>query len=84
MWVQQMLQAACLSNSIIVGFRISFNPAFGAWGLYQPVSTEKEQPISRLLLWVAICFCCVLLNKWEWFILTLFYMLTLNLQILLQ
>ena len=56
----------------------------GAWGLYQPVSTEKEQPISRLLLWVAICFCCVLLNKWEWFILTLFYMLTLNLQILLQ
>ena len=54
LWVQQMLQAACLSNSIIVGFRIFFNPALGAWGIYQPVSIEKGQPISRLPLWVAI------------------------------
>ena len=37
-------------NSIIVGFGIFFNPAFGAWGLYRPVSREKGQPISRLPL----------------------------------
>ena len=56
LWVQQMPQTVCLLNSIIVGFRISFNPAFGAWGLYQPVSIEKGQPISRLPLRVAIYF----------------------------
>lgn len=44
----------CLSNSIIVGFGIFFNPALGAWGLYRPVSKEKGQPFARLPLWVAI------------------------------
>ena len=39
-----------LINSIIVGFGIFFNPAFGAWDLYRPVSRERGQPISRLPL----------------------------------
>lgn len=37
-----------LISSIIVGLGTFFNPAFGAWGLYQPVSIERGQPISRL------------------------------------
>ena len=43
-------------SSIIVGFGIFFNPAFGAWGFYRPVSIERGQPIKRLPLWVAIWF----------------------------
>ena len=35
-----------LISSIIVDFGIFFNPAFGTWGLYRPVSTERGQPIS--------------------------------------
>ena len=41
-------------KSIIVGFGIFFNHAFRAWGIYQPVSTERGQPFARLPLWVAI------------------------------
>ena len=71
-------------NSIIVGFGIFFNPALGP-GASIGVSVQKEGSRFRNCPcgWL-FGFGCVLLNKWEWFILTLFCMLTLNLQILLQ
>lgn len=36
------------------GFGDFLQSCFGGWGLYRPVSREREQPFSRLPLWVAI------------------------------